>query len=159
MHKVLAIDLGTQLGWALGDSEDKTTICLRAVCASGTISFKNGRYEGGGMRFLRFRRWLQEIHELQHINEVVFEEVRRHLSTDSAHVYGGFLSHLTSWCEESDIPYIGVPVQKIKIFATGKGNAKKDAVIESVKQRGFNPADDNEADALALLLCRLSGAV
>jgi Holliday junction resolvasome RuvABC endonuclease subunit len=32
-----------------------------------------------------------------------------------------------------------------------KGNADKAAVIAAVKALGFDPADDNEADALALL--------
>ena len=33
-----------------------------------------------------------------------------------------------------------------------KGNADKAAVIAAIRSRGFNPADDNEADALAILL-------
>jgi Holliday junction resolvasome RuvABC endonuclease subunit len=35
---------------------------------------------------------------------------------------------------------------------TGKGYADKAAVIAAVRARGFSPADDNEADALAILL-------
>lgn len=57
-----------------------------------------------------------------------------------------------TWCEGHGIPYQGVPVGTIKRFATGKGNAPKDAVIAAMRARGFAPADDNEADALALLL-------
>ena len=38
------------------------------------------------------------------------------------------------------------------MHVTGKGNADKAAVIAAVRARGFNPADDNEADALAILL-------
>ena len=59
---------------------------------------------------------------------------------------------MTSWCELNSIAYQGVPVGTIKRFITGKGNADKDAVIAAVRARGFNPADDNEADALAILL-------
>jgi Holliday junction resolvasome RuvABC endonuclease subunit len=44
-----------------------------------------------------------------------------------------------------------VPVGTIKRYVTGKGNADKQAVIAAVKALGFSPADDNEADALALL--------
>ncbi len=33
------------------------------------------------------------------IEAVYFEEVRRHLGTDASHCYGGFLAHLSSWCE------------------------------------------------------------
>lgn len=48
------------------------------------------------------------------------------------------------------MPYQGVPVGTIKRFASGKGNAGKDAVIAAMRARGFAPSDDNEADALAL---------
>jgi len=50
------------------------------------------------------------------------------------------------------VAYEGVPVGTIKRFATGRGNADKAAVISAMQARGFHPADDNEADALALLL-------
>ena len=39
----------------------------------------------------------------------------------------------------------------IKKHATGKGNANKAAMIATMQALGFQPADDNEADALALL--------
>ncbi len=142
---VLALDLGTATGWALRTRDDRIT--------SGTITFKSSRFEGGGMRYLRFHGWLREMLDLAGpIDRIVFEEVRRHLSTDSSHVYGGLLATLTSWAELNSIPYEGVPVGTIKRFATGKGNADKAAVIAAMQARGFHPADDNEADALALLL-------
>ena len=78
--------------------------------------------------------------------------MRRHAGTDAAHVYGGLLAGLTAWCEQQAIAYQGVPVGTIKRFATGKGNADKAAMIAAIRARGFNPADDNEADALAILL-------
>jgi Holliday junction resolvasome RuvABC endonuclease subunit len=53
------------------------------------------------------------------------------------------------------IPYRGVPVGTIKRHITGRGNADKDAVIAAVRALGFDPVDDNEADALALLDCAL----
>jgi Holliday junction resolvasome RuvABC endonuclease subunit len=86
------------------------------------------------------------------IDAVYFEEVRRHIGTDAAHVYGGFLATLTAWCEQRSIAYQGVPVGTIKRFIAGKGNADKAAVMAAIHARGFNPADDNEADALAILL-------
>ena len=104
------------------------------------------------MRFLRFKRWLGEVLAASvHINAVYFEEVRRHAGVDAAHAYGGFMGHLTAWCEHHNIPYQGVPVGTIKKHATGKGNAGKGEMIVAAKVRGHNPIDDNEADALALL--------
>ena len=142
---VLALDLGTTTGWALRGQYGGIT--------SGTITFKPTRFEGGWMRFLRFRGWLVEVAGLSGgLARIVFEEVRAHAGTDAAHLYGGWLAHLTAWCEEHDVPYQGVPVGTIKAFATGKGNANKAAMIAAIEARGFRPADDNEADAIALLL-------
>ena len=119
---------------------------------SGTMQFKPSRYEGGGMRYLRFRSWLDHLLDSSKgIAQVCFEEVRRHAGTDAAHIYGGFLAHLSAWCELNRIPYQGVPVGTIKRHATGKGNAGKDLVIAAMRAKGFNPEDDNEADALAIL--------
>lgn len=141
---ILALDLGTHTGWALRQRDGTTT--------SGTERFDGQRYEGGGMRFLRFKRWLSTVlQSAQDINAVYFEEVRRHRGVDAAHVYGGLLGHLTAWCELRTIPYLGVPVGTIKRHATGTGNAKKDQVITAMRAKGYDPRDDNEADALALL--------
>ena len=143
--KILALDLGTKTGWAI-KSQNQIT--------SGTIEFKPSRFEGGGMRYLRFQKWLEEINQLTGgIDLVYFEEVRRHLGVDASHAYGGFLAYLTGWCEEKNpkIPYLGIPVKAIKKHITGNGNSKKEVVIEAVKKHGYNPKDDNEADALALL--------
>ena len=141
---ILALDLGTQTGWALASRDGSIT--------SGSQSFKPQRFEGGGMRFLRFKRWLADIKQCNDgIDQVVFEEVRRHVGVDAAHAYGGFMGQLTAWCEHHQIPYQGIPVGTIKKHATGKGNASKDEMVASVRARGHNPADDNEADAIALL--------
>jgi Holliday junction resolvasome RuvABC endonuclease subunit len=82
--------------------------------------------------------------------------VRRHLGVDAAHAYGGFLATLTSWCEHQKIPYQGVPVGTIKRHVTGKGNAGKSEMVSAMRSRGYVVADDNEADALAVLVWALA---
>ena len=155
---ILALDLGTTTGWALRSANGPV--------AHGFVSFKSQRFEGGGMRYLRFGRWLADMlalsgqksgsqtgsqTNLTGIGAVYFEEVRRHLGVDAAHVYGGLLATLTAWCEHHQIPYQGVPVGTIKRHATGKGNAGKAGVIAAMRALGHPVTDDNEADALALL--------
>jgi len=144
---ILALDLGTTTGWALRAPEGQI--------AHGFVSFKSQRFEGGGMRYLRFRRWLTDMKATMAAPEgpgaVYFEEVRRHLGVDAAHVYGGLLATLTAWCEHHQIPYQGVPVGTIKRHATGRGNASKDEVIAAMRALGHAVTDDNEADALAIL--------
>lgn len=141
---VLAIDLGTTTGWALRGRDQQI--------AHGFISLKPQRFEGGGMRYLRFKRWLSELRDMAtDIHTVYFEEVRRHAGVDAAHVYGGLMATLTTWCEHHKVPYQGVPVGTIKKHATGKGNAGKDEVIAAMRAKGHPVTDDNEADALAIL--------
>lgn len=154
---VLALDLGTTTGWALRSAQ--------GPIAHGFVSFKSQRFEGGGMRYLRFRRWLDDLRHTVcrtgtslGIDALYFEEVRRHLGVDAAHVYGGLLATLTAWCEHHQIPYQGVPVGTIKRHATGKGNASKAEVIAAIRSLGHPVTDDNEADALALLHCALDQA-
>ncbi len=78
LHIILSLDLGTTTGWALQNKDRQIT--------SGTISFKPQRFEGGGMRYLRFLEWLDEILEIAgKLDAVVFEEVHRHLGTAAAH--------------------------------------------------------------------------
>jgi len=146
MNNILALDLGTKCGWAI--TSDDSII-------SGTEHLKiagRNRFEGGGMRFVRFKKFLNELKNSNGVDEVYFEQVvARQPSVAADHAYGGYLACLTAWCEHHDIPYEGIPVGTIKKHITGKGNANKALVVEKIKEMGFDPCDDNEADALALL--------
>jgi Holliday junction resolvasome RuvABC endonuclease subunit len=137
--KILTLDLGTKTGWAYAEDDR-----LR----SGTINFKTARHEGGGMRYHRFRQWLENFNP----DFIHFEEVRRHNSVGAAHVYGGFMATLTAHCESSGIPFSSVPVGTIKKHFTGNGAASKNKMMAAAFRRyEIFPNDDNEADALGIL--------
>ncbi len=141
---VLAIDPGMALGWALRTPDGHVT--------HGTLDLRSRRFEGGGMRYLRFRQWLTEIKSAAETLEAIyFEEVRAHRGVDAAHVYGGLVATLTAWCEHHDVPYAGVPVGTWKRDLTGKGNADKAAVMAAVRALGYAPETQDEADALGVL--------
>lgn len=144
MRTLLALDLGTKTGWALRSASGDI--------ASGMQSFQPSRFEGGGMRYLKFQRWLDEM-AARGLDEIMFEEVRNHAGVTAAHVYGGFLSHLQTWAEPRQIPFSALPVGTIKKHATGKGNASKNEMVAWARM-GFKAQDvkdDNQADALAIL--------
>lgn len=141
MSKILALDLGTSTGFAIGGKEHMV---------SGTWNLKPGRYDGGGMRFVKMRANLEDIRRAYGVTHVFYEEVRRHRGVDAAHVYGGLMGTLTAWCEEHDIPYQGVPVGTNKRNWTGAGNASKDAMVAECRRRGFEPGSEDEADAIAV---------
>jgi Holliday junction resolvasome RuvABC endonuclease subunit len=149
MRKVLALDLGTTTGWAIRDQCDLD---------SGFENFSLKRGEGGGMRFLRFKHWLEQLLDDSDLPDVVFYElVMAHKGADAAHIYGGLQAVLTTWCEENKVPYQGIGVGTVKKFWTGKGNANKEKMIAEANRRGFLVADDNEADAIAVLECGVAG--
>ena len=143
---ILGIDPGTRCGWGLliGDRR----------IASGAWDLASRRHEGGGMRYLRARRYLLEICDSYKVDAVAYEEVRRHRSTDAAHVYGGIVGIITATCEEKQIPFRAIPVGTVKKHATGKGNASKEMMRDAAEQRwDFElTSGDDEADALFIAL-------
>ena len=52
---ILALDLGSTTGWAIRNS--------RCRILHGTAEFRPTRFEGGGMRYLRFGKWLDQTLE------------------------------------------------------------------------------------------------
>lgn len=141
---VLALDLGSRFGYAIY-SFGKITSGTKKLCKK---TF--------GSRFSEFRRWLLKIIEQYQIDVVCFERVYRHVGTEAAHVFGGFMYMLAAVCDELGIQCRGLGICAIKKFMTGKGNASKIDVIEAAKRRGFDPIDDNEADALGVLFLGLN---
>lgn len=143
--KILALDLGTTTGFAF-DNEGKIS--------SGAKNFKPRKFDSVGLKFMLFRKFILEQFIAKHpLDVVVFESVNFGTTTYSSQVYGGFVATLCSLCEECDINYTGLGVSMIKKRISGKGNANKKMMIESIRKLGFNPKCDNEADAIACLLC------
>lgn len=141
---LISLDLGTKCGWASKSG---------GVVNSGTMNFTLSRFDGRGMQFLKFRKFLTELTDAVSPELISLEEVRRHLGVDAAHAYGGYLAHVSAYCEGVGIAHTGVPVGTIKKHATGKGNASKEDMIAAAKKLypDQDIVDDNQADALCLL--------
>lgn len=149
----LALDLGTKCGWATGNGS-------QPLLASGTWDLapaKQRRFEGAGMKWVRLRKYLDELGP-DFVDHVVIEEARRHLGVDAAHAYGGALAVVTAWCEQHEVPYSSLAVGTIKKHATGKGNANKEKMMDAATSKGWTPGDDNEADAMWILDATIGGA-
>jgi Holliday junction resolvasome RuvABC endonuclease subunit len=142
----LALDLGTQTGYAIL-KDGQITI--------GTKKLRRGK-EASGVRALDFYRWLNQTIQEYSIGQVYFERVYAHSGSEAAHLYGYFMYTLAAVCEELHVKCTGIPVTTIKKYATGSGRATKGEMMDFAKRRGFNPVDDNSADALAILLTGLN---
>lgn len=148
---ILAIDIGTTTGWALGTRDGRVK--------SGSQSFAAKKHDGPGARWLKFRAHLTELgRSVGEVNAVYYEVVMSHTrpgqvgsNVGAAHVYGGFLAHLEYWCALNHIPLTGVHVATVKKHWTGNHAAKKERMVEVAFSKGFKPVDNNHADALAIL--------
>ena len=139
--RIIGIDPGTKCGWALIDNGNRV--------ASGVWNLKGGRHEGGGMRYLRARKYFQTLLSMGNIDAVAYEEVRRHQGVDAAHIYGGIVGQITAVCEDLQIPFKAIPVGTAKTTASGKGNASKTVMVSTANAKwNIEVEDDNEADAL-----------
>lgn len=144
MGYIIGIDPGTHCGWAVLNAAGERI-------ASGVWDLANKRHEGGGMRYVRARRFLAELLSTFDVQALAYEEVRRHRGVSAAHVYGGVVAMLAVVCEEAGVPYMAIPVGTVKKTATGKGNASKGEMIAAAGRR-WTPAEpftsDDECDAL-----------
>lgn len=102
------------------------------------------------MRLLRFERFL--IEALQGVTLIAYEEVRRHLGTDAAHIYGALTGEIQKQGEVRKIPYYAVPVGTIKKFATGKGNADKATMVAAGAKLWGQVLPEDETDARFIAL-------
>jgi len=119
-HPVLGLDLGKHTGWAVRYPDD--------TLVSGFWDLErceNRRFEGGGMIFVRFRNLLRVLIDQTGARLVTYEGVTFHRSNASAVIYGGWVSQLTSLCEDLALPYAALPPSTIKLIATGHGGCEK----------------------------------
>ena len=133
---VLALDIATKTGW-------------KTKTASGVWDFKPKRGESYGMRVVRFKSKVKEIIELEDIKIVSYERpAGKHKA--SIMVASEMIGVLNDLCIEKGIEVTSYSAGEIKRFATGKGNSGKEAMIKVAQDLGFEPTDDNEADAIHL---------
>lgn len=142
MKAILALDLATQTGWAYK---------ANGLISSGSAGFQLKKGEVPGKRFHKFRTWLRDQIESIKPERIVYEEVMRWSSGAAAKCYCGLLAILQCECEAKEISCEGVGVGTIKKSATKNGSAKKEEMVKAAKDLGYNPIDDNEADAIHLL--------
>lgn len=138
-YKILALDIATHCGWAISKE------------VYGVWDLSPKRDESAGMRLIRFRAKLSEVINNENINLIVFERpAGRHVG--AVIVQSELQGQMKILCEDLLLEYRGYSSQEIKKFATGKGNANKEKMIQAAREKlGYVGNNDNEADALWLL--------
>ena len=140
--KILAIDCGTKTGFAY---------YANGIVESGVQDFSLKRGESNGMRFLRFRSWLQDMLNMLGVDLVAYE-MPHHRGGSATEVLIGMTTRIQEECDSRNINYTSVHSATLKKYATGKGNASKEQMLVEARRRfGDEIVDDNEADARFML--------
>lgn len=149
MTRLLALDLGTNTGWAVSD---------QGRVDSGVQVFDLKRGESPGMRYLRFGRWLSEMAYFRggRLPELLVYEAAHYRGGHATEVAVGLVTRAQAYCAEHGIEHASVHTSTLKKVTTGHARASKEDMVRCVGVRfaehlhGRQPSDD-EADALALL--------
>lgn len=162
---IVALDLSTHVGFAIAP----TAVVERwpearpgALGSGGAVwpqpvsgTFHLPQFEDRGRRFRAYHQWLAEI--LAGVRPTtLYAEAPLfhgcHSGNEAARLAFGLMA-----ITEAAIPDSSVRLFKevhngtLKKHFTGTGKAEKKHMIQACLERGWNPGDDNEADALALL--------
>jgi Holliday junction resolvasome RuvABC endonuclease subunit len=101
------------------------------------------------MRVVRFKAKVREMIAMESIELVAYERPAG-MHKASIMVASEMVGVLKDLCIELGIDLACYSAPEIKKFATGKGNANKEAMIAAAQSLGYHPRDDNEADAIHL---------
>lgn len=149
---VLALDLGTNLGWAR----------LRTVTEAGTVLLgtdkdlrlaKKARLDR--RLDIRVRALVDWLDCQGPINLCVFEDVRFASSQAQAHLWASFRGAIWAWAAHSAMQIDCIDTGKLKLWTTGAGNATKEMMAAAAAKRwpwlNTDRLDDNGVDAVCLL--------
>lgn len=153
---VLALDLGTSTGWCLNDEELLDSGVLKLATDRQLREDKRDRYNRrSDCRIQSFFKWLALVKHQQKLDAVVFEDVEFASSTYQVQLWSSLRAAV--WISFPPDKFIVdcVPVGALKKFATGSGNANKEAMRRYLKDPRFDKPtliDDNQVDAIWLWL-------
>lgn len=136
---LLTLDLASNVGWTLGAPADKR------------FKYESVRFSGVQLA-CQFARWLDQT--LLEVDLCVFEApiLPRHTSAPAIRLLHGMAWHVELVCSDQRIECWEVSPTSVKKFVAGSGRADKLEVMREVRRRGYDVANHDAADAVALRL-------
>lgn len=155
---VLALDTGLDCGWAVGLIADIPETEVRArVPISGCVTLKENAHQGGGVRYLLLRRFLQRVKESiedagGRLAAMAWERAMPLKNGHhAARTAAGMEAIASCWAEECGIPWIALNVARIRVRVFGRSMGKEEA-FAAIVAMGFRTSSQDEGDAIAVAL-------
>lgn len=120
---------------------------------SGEVQFGRKPDEREGVRLHRFYNWLRGMVRAHKAAWIVFEDVKFQSTQAQTRLWSGWLAMALLVAEQERVQIRGFGTNVVKMVASGKGNAGKERMRHTARDRwqlDYLPTD-NEADALCCL--------
>lgn len=134
--KILGLDPSTVTGWALLESG--------VLVSSGTWDL--GAKVSRGERANAYRTHLEEAVRIHRPDLVAYEHPLTSRGKNGVFL-GGLVLTTEGVCEALLLPHVFVWTTTLKLFATGKGNADKPAMIAKADELTGRVLNEHESDA------------
>lgn len=157
---ILALDLATVTGFAYGDLPDSLPTPLEVAGGVRIPTVTHGTFRSGDSKtedkifFKTFFNWLDDHITFFNPRLIIFEapiHTGGRTSFQTARRLMGLATLVDTLCGLRDVPIAKeADIATIKKHFTGSGRAKKPDMIRQCHALGWQPNDDNAADAIAL---------
>lgn len=148
--KVLALDIATRLGWAVGSAG--------SLPLFGAHQLPKARYDGDfSGRFVAMAQWLHDMIDMHAPTLIAYEEplMPRGVEMTTTWATTRLLIGLVSWAdgvaEDRGVAAMEVNNSTWKKHFVGNGRAEKIDTIRKCFSLGMQPPDNNAADAIGIL--------
>jgi crossover junction endodeoxyribonuclease RuvC len=141
--RLLSLDLATKSGFCVGNTPDVERFGTHVLPSSG---------EDVGKFLSSFDKWLREFLFAERVTFVCFEApvLPRRTTVATVRKLMAIAGLTEMICAQIGLSCREANLSTVKKFWTGDGRADKAAMMKMARVYGFEPADDNQADALAL---------
>jgi hypothetical protein len=142
----MTLDTARTTGWCVGAPGERPHY--------GSVTFRGPSH---GAVYGAFVDWCDDAIRLHQPAQIIVEAPLHrggHLGQDAALLSLGFLAHLELLCHDHAVTLLTEHVQRTRKAVIGRGNFAKGTakaeVLAWCKAQGYDPPDDNAADALVL---------
>jgi len=146
---IAALDLATKTGVAVGPLGGQPELWTLDLKSKGEAKFH-------ATRLMQIQGLAHRLISEQGAQFIAIEKpfVASHNNWETTLLTIGLTANVLSWAERKGIPVDIFPAQTVAKHFTGSGKMKRDdkkaAILAECRARGWEPHDDNQADAAAL---------
>ena len=149
MIRILGLDPASSFGWALLENDQYIDGGRKQFKPPTKAQLKKGISRG--------KKWEDALTWIETLKDhdpdfIILEDVKRHVSTLSAHSYGFYRYAIEAMCHRNNITFYPIGVTQWKKKTIDQGNAGKEIIMEKMQELypDVKFESDDHSDALGI---------